>query len=95
MAGTELIVDDEFCKAMGEYYVKQGERLDQVLSKYLTILNDIQKKGIKKGEVAEALSMYITLSKKLCKQFENVSSVTKTHVTNFLSKIDSADQYLF
>ena len=95
MAGKELIIDDDFCRAMADYFVKQGEHLDQVISEYNSILETIRENGIKEGDVARALSAYISYSKKLSKQFGNISSIAKTHVNNFLTRVDSADQYLF
>ena len=30
MASNELIIDDDYCNAMGEYFVKQGEEIDKL-----------------------------------------------------------------
>ena len=39
MASNELIIDDDYCNAMGEYFVKQGEEIDKLIMDYINILN--------------------------------------------------------
>ncbi len=95
MAGTELIIDDDFCSATAKYLVQQGEHLDIILSRYLSILEEIRETSIKEGDVADALSAYITYAEKLCKQLCYASQITKAHVQFFLAQIDAADRYLF
>lgn len=31
MASKDLIIDDDFCKSMGTYFVKKGEEMDQMM----------------------------------------------------------------
>ena len=49
MASNELIMDDEYCKLMGTYFVRQGERMDQLVVEYVKILQDIKSKVITSG----------------------------------------------
>ena len=95
MADKQLIIDDDFCNAMADYYVKQGEQLDKVISQYVTILQGIKDKAITSGDVSNALGTYITYANKLNGQIGNISTIAKSHVTNFLTRVDSADKYLF
>lgn len=95
MADKQLIIDDEFCNAMADYYVKQGEQLDKVISQYVSILQGIKDKAITSGDVSKALGAYITYAQKLNGQIGSISTIAKTHVTTFLTRIDSADKYLF
>lgn len=95
MAGKELIIDDDFCKEMGTYFTNQGEHMDKMVADYVEVLQNIRDKAITGGDVAKALSVYIEYAKKLNKQIGNISTIAKTHVDNFLSRVDSADQYLF
>lgn len=95
MADNQLIIDDDYCNKMGDYFVKQGNHLDKVISQYVSILQDIKNKAIVSGDVSAALGAYITYAKKLNGQIGDISEITDTHITNFLSKVDSADRYLF
>lgn len=95
MASNELIIDDEYCKAMGEYFVKQGEELDQLVVDYISILQDVKNKGITSGDVSNALNSYINYVKKLNKKIGNLSTSTKIQIDNFLAQVDEEDQYLF
>ena len=95
MASNELIVDDEYCKAMGKYFVNQGEQLEKQINDYILILQDVKSKAIISGEVSDALSAYIEYVKRLNKKISNISTSTKSDIDNFLARIDSEDKYLF
>lgn len=95
MASNELIIDDEYCKAMGTYFTKQGQQLDQMISDYVAILQDVRNKAIVSGDVAKALSAYISYAEKLKKQIGNISTSASNQINSFLTKVDAADQYLF
>ncbi len=95
MASNELIIDDEYCRAMGSFFVSQGQQIDQIISEYVSILQDLRNRAIISGDVAKALTAYISYANKLNKQIGNISTTAKKQVDAFLSKVDAADQYLF
>lgn len=95
MASKDLIIDDDFCKSMGTYFVKKGEEMDQMISDYISILQDVRNKGIVGGDVATALSSYISYASRLKKQIGNISSDVNSKINSFLARVDDADQYLF
>lgn len=95
MASNELIIDDEYCKAMGTYFVKQGEEMEQLTADYIKILQDVKSKAITNGEVSKALSAYIGYVQKLNQNIGNISTSVKTQINSFLIRVDSEDQYLF
>lgn len=95
MADVQLIIDDEYCNKMAEYFVKQGEHLDSAISKYISTLRNINHRAVTSGEVAEALGAYIEYATKLNEQMGGISENLKTHIAGFLKRIDDADEYLF
>lgn len=95
MASKDLIIDDDFCKSMGTYFVKKGEEMDQMIVDYISVLQDVRNKGIVSGDVATALSSYISYASKLKKQIGNISSDVNNKINSFLARVDDADQYLF
>ena len=95
MASKELIIDDDFCKAMGTYFVKKGEEMDQMIADYIAALQNVRNKGIVSGDVATALSSYISYASRLKKQIGNISSDLNKKIDSFLTRVDDADQYLF
>lgn len=70
MASNELIIDDDYCRAMGSYFTKQGEELDQLIVDYISILQDVKNKGITSGDVSNALSSYINYVKNSTRRLE-------------------------
>lgn len=95
MASNSTIIDDEYCASMGDYFKKQGENVDTLVSEYLRILRMVKLLAIRKGETAEALEAFISYADRLKEQVGNISDSAQTQVTNFLAQIDQADQYLF
>ena len=95
MASNELIIDDDYCKAMGEYCQTQGKELDKIIKDYIKILQEVKDKGITSGEVSNALNVYISYVRRLDGIIEGLSSPIKGEVTRFLSKVDEKDKYLF
>lgn len=95
MAKKDLIVDDEYCTAMGKYFEKQGEELDKLIVEYIEVLQNIKSTAIVKGEVSKALKVYIEYVKKMKNQLGSVSKNANNQVSSFLNRIDTEDQYLF
>lgn len=95
MASQDLIIDDDFCEALGDYFVKKGEELDLKISNYIAILQELRRRGILSGDVAIALSSFISYASVLKKQIGSISSDMNKQVNTFLSRIDEADRYLF
>lgn len=95
MASNNLIIDDDYCKAMGTYFAEQGKEMDELTSKYIKILQEVRIKAIISGEVSDALSAYIGYVQNLNKQMGNISTSIQTQIDKFLARIDSEDQYLF
>ena len=95
MASKELIIDDDYCRAMGTYFKKQGEEMDELISEYISILQNVADKGFISGEVSKVMDSYISYVKKLNKQIGRISNSTKMQIEVFLKQIDSEDKYLF
>ncbi len=95
MASNELIIDDDYCRAMGSYFEKQGNEMDDMIVDYISILEDVRSKGISDGETAKVLTAYINYVKKLNKKTGNVSKNIKGKIDRFLVQVDAEDKYLF
>lgn len=95
MAGRELIVDDEYCREIGNYFLKQGELLNKNISLYINILRKIKNNAITKGTTANALAEYIAQAEKLNAQIQQVSETAKREADAFSAQIDEVDQFWF
>ncbi len=95
MASNDIIIDDDFCRSMGKYFSSQGEKIDNIVFEYVSILQDLRNRAIVSGDTAKALSSYIEYASKLKKQFGGISSVAKMQVEMFLKAVDESDQYLY
>ena len=95
MASNELIIDDDYCKAMGEYCQTQGKELDKIIKDYINILQNLKDKAITSGEGSNALNTYISHVRKLEGVLGGLSSPIKGEIIQFLSRVDGEDKYLF
>lgn len=95
MASIELIIDDEFCNQMGCFFQKKGKEIDRYISQYIDILEKVKSNALLEGDTSKALRAYISYVKKLNKQIGQVSNSANTYVSNFLTRVDQTDQYLF
>lgn len=95
MASNQCIIDDSYCVAMGNYFKRQGERLDVMISDYVAALKTVRDTAITKGDVHVVLDAYIDYAEKMKDKIGAISNNAQAHVTKFQSKVDEADQYLF
>ncbi|WP_455721610.1 hypothetical protein [Agathobacter sp.] len=95
MAENALKIDDEWCKAAGEFFSEEGQQLQSYLDNYIKILNNINRSAICHGDVAQALENYISYANKMKNQIKEISDIAQRETEKFLSSIDEADQYIF
>lgn len=95
MASKQCIIDDSYCVAMGNYFKRQGEHLDQMISDYVATLKTVRDTAITKGDVHIVLDAYIDYAEKMKDKVGSISDNAQSHITKFLAKVDEADQYLF
>ena len=95
MASTELIVDDEYCRNMGNYFLTQGEQLDKCISDYLRIMNKVKDSAIVSGEASKALAVYISKVTQLKGKIKEISSTARNTAETFVTKVDAEDKELY
>lgn len=95
MASNDLIIDDRYCKTVADFCIDQSSVLEQLVSEYLRILNDVLQSGITAGSTHDVLKVYVSYAEKLRDQFNDFSETAKSQIVSFNQKIDAADQYLF
>ena len=95
MASNQCIIDDSYCVAMGNYFKRQGERLDQMITDYVAALKTVRDTGITGGDVHVVLDAYIDYAEKMKGKLDVISNNAQANVTKFLTKVDESDQYLF
>lgn len=95
MANNQCIIDDAYCAAMGTYFKRQGDRLDQMVEEYIAVLKTIRDTGVTKGDIHTVLEGFITYAEKMKSKIGAISESTQSQVNKFLTRVDEADQYLF
>ena len=95
MADNSLKIDDDYCIEMGDYYVKMGDALEDVLRKYVNILESIRSDAWIKGHGARGLDTYIAEANRLTGKISNLASTASGHARSFIASVDNADKFLY
>lgn len=95
MATNDLIVDDEYCKAMGDYFVRVGKDLDGIILDYINILQDVYKAGVKSGEIHLALRIFLMTVRQLKNKTGQTSDQIHADIDTFVNAIDKLDKFKF
>ena len=99
MASSELVIDENYCQAIGSFYKQQEEAMDNLLSAYLSVLNDVKNGGIISGDASDQLSSFLFRIERVRKIWTQsgmmLSECTQKMIAQFLSKVDAEDDFIF
>lgn len=90
-----LIIDDEYVYGVGDDCVLRGERLENVVETYISILNEIKEEALIEGSVSEALQAFIECMNSLNNQLTIISKRVDDTGMSFIQDINTADDFLF
>lgn len=95
MIENPCVIDDEECGAVLQYAVDQGDRLDQMVSAYVSRLQAVKNSAIIKGTAHDSLEVFLGYAEKLQNQIGNISKDVRAQVLDFQTRVSEADQYSF
>lgn len=90
-----LIIDDEYITEVGKACKARGKKMEEILDKYIEILDEIRVEAITKGNISEAINAYVGCAKLLNNQISEISSSVNLICKGFITDVNSADEYLF
>lgn len=93
--GYDLILRDSELLSAAKELGAFGSRLEDALAQYDSTLESITETSIRSGSLHDALVLYCAYVKKLEKISAGVGRAFKRIVKNYLSEIDTADDYLY
>ena len=89
MAGTELIIDDDYVNEMADFLNTRATNLQEGIDRYIQILENIRRDAIKQGATADALDTFISYV------VEERGQTAKETCNTFISDVDESDEFLF
>ena len=92
---NELVVDDAYCKALANFIYHNGTTLDEIIKRYVAILQVVSQESLVSGEAKEAFDTYLSTAKMLQGCLEKIVHSVKTTTQSFTGQIDKADQFLY
>ena len=95
MVVNPCVIDDEDCLAMRLYVLQQGNRLEQMISRYISLLKTVKNSAILKGTASDSLEAFIGCAELMQNQIGNISKDANAQIFNFQMTVIEADQYSF
>lgn len=92
---ASLVVDDSGYQTASQYFTRQGERYEEAIKAFVSILNEICSEGIISGDTADAMRAYAEYAGELKGTIGDVMKQAAEQCTQFVSNVDSADQFLY
>lgn len=92
---SDIVIDDGYVKEIGDFISKQGERFENFIARYTTVLVRVVSEGIKSGRTAESILQYIELVRQLEGVVGSISELGKSLTEKYMEDIDAADDFLY
>ncbi len=92
---ASLVVDDSGYQTAAQYFTRQGERYEEAIKAFVSILNEICSEGIISGDTADAMRAFAEYAGELKGTIGDVMKQASEQCTQFVSNVDSADQFLY
>lgn len=95
MANERLvIVDDEYVEA-AKKIVDLGIDLKYIIDNYISILNYMTVSGDNQGKLADALANLSIIIERYPAIIQDITNELYNEMSNYISDIDDADEFLF
>ncbi len=95
MNNQNLIIDDNYIADMISYMNQQGTRCEEMLQKYILLMEKAIMEGIQDGQIQQALIQYLDMVKEIKGSFGKLCSQTANIVSQYLTKIDETDMDIY
>ena len=95
MKTRSMTVVDETHTAAGKTLQEMCNLLDQEITVYINILNQVTTDAAKEGCTTTRYQEYVSLVSGLREQLATVGTVLNSTATEFVTQIDKADSYLY
>lgn len=95
MTDNQMIIDEDYCKEMNNYYIQQAEFLNLFIIQYIEILKETKTKALVSGSVATAMAIYISHVELLQNQIRNITYDIDNDIGNFIRQVESEDTITF
>ncbi len=91
-----LIIDDDYVLDVGKYAApRRAKALEEILTAYITILEEICAEAIPSGEIADSTAAFAACASLLKGKLTEISDSIKTASGGFITAVNEADSYLF
>lgn len=92
---ADLIVNDSDYESIGDAYTTIGTYLEEIITDYLSIIDNICTDGIKCGNIHDNLLLFKQTASLLSGQINAATKIATQICEDFVSDIDEADGDLY
>lgn len=87
-----IIISDDFIEKVSDYFLKQGACLEDVLDRYIYIMQHTYKYAIPSGSVHNGLAEYVGIAETLNGELRIISEQIPFVLSNFLQDVNEQDK---
>lgn len=92
MASGNFIINDDSCRELAAYCKQEGERLNNLVDRYLACMDSAAKSGLISGIAAAVFRAEVSRAEILRGQFDELTNTISTLINAFLDAADAADE---
>ena len=94
-----LVIDDSHIDSVKKYLITQCESIDELVTRYVRIMNSVVEAGFMEGATSDALKEFLREVETDIDKNSSNPDVMKNHIErfciNFIKKVDKADKELY
>lgn len=92
---TDIVVDDDYIRAMAEYIKKSGAHFENYYQQYIKAMEVYGEEATMDGETAKAVKRFVKIISKLRDYVQDATESMTTISNNYIENVDSADRELY
>lgn len=96
LAKDIVVIDDNYTAQVKQDYLVAGERMNEVITEYVSILKRVVDEGGLSGKTAQKLGQFADLAEALLKDtMLNWSTQLASQMEQYVAEIDTADMEIY
>lgn len=92
---SELVVADSDYNYASKKFINYGNHLNDLINEYIKVLEYVTAYGIKDEKITESINELLSEVRKYPEAIRSVSEEISVTISGYITKIDSADKFIY
>lgn len=89
-----IVYDDEFT-AFGDKIIKYGDKMEDILSRYIVCMEKLGTEGFEFGFTSNSIKKFVISVSVLKGDIDSITKCVKHNCINYIDRLDDADDFLY